>query len=83
MDASWVRYVPSLMVNGNGDMLTGFNGSSVGNYIGAYYNWRLANGAMLLQPGAVANRRQTGSDVTSREEADLRIECGADPQVLQ
>jgi len=50
---SMYYYLPSLMVNGNGDMLTGFNGSSVGNYIGAYYNWRLANGAMLSQPGLI------------------------------
>ena len=41
------------MVNGNGDMLMGFSGSSVSNYISAHYSWRLANGAVLAQPGLI------------------------------
>ena len=46
-------YVPSLMVNGNGDMLMGFSGSSVSNYISAYYSWRLGSGSMLAQPNLI------------------------------
>ncbi len=43
-------YVPSLMVNCAGDMVTGFSGSSVSNYVSAYYSWRLASGVGLNQP---------------------------------
>ncbi len=43
-------YVPSLMVNGAGDMVAGFSGSSATNYIGAYYFWRLAAGVVLSPP---------------------------------
>src|SRR6266480_3042141 len=46
-------YVPSLMVNGNGDILMGFSGSSVSNYISAFYSWRLASGSMLAQPNPI------------------------------
>src|SRR6266480_3072494 len=46
-------FVPSLMVNGNGDMLMGFSGSSVNNYISAFYSWRLASGSVLAQPGLI------------------------------
>lgn len=46
-------YVPSLMVNCAGDMVTGFSGSSVSSYVGAYYCWRLASGVELNQPRLV------------------------------
>jgi hypothetical protein len=49
-------YMPSLMVNANGDMVTGFSGSRSTEYTGAFYFGRLANGAtsgspMLVQAG--------------------------------
>ena len=37
-------YMPSLAVNKNGDVVTGFSGSSVNDYIGAYYSGMLASG---------------------------------------
>ena len=43
-------YFPSLMVNGAGDMVMGFSGSSVTNYISAYATWRLSNGSTLEAP---------------------------------
>jgi len=51
-------YMPSLMVNCPGDMVGGFSGSGLTNYISGYYSWRLSDGAVpdkprLLQPGTV------------------------------
>ncbi len=43
-------YMPSLMVNKNGDMVMGFSGSSVNDYIGAYYTGRLNNGTSPIAP---------------------------------
>jgi len=47
---AWWYYFPSLAVNCPGDMVMGFSGSSATNYIGSFYSYRLANGAMLNQP---------------------------------
>jgi hypothetical protein len=59
---AWWYYFPSLAVNCPGDMVMGFSGSSPSNYIGAFYTWRLANGAMLEQPRIVqAGSNSTGS----------------------
>jgi hypothetical protein len=49
-------YMPSLMVNTNGDMVTGFSGSKASEYIGAFYVGCLADGTssgspMLVQAG--------------------------------
>jgi hypothetical protein len=49
-------YMPSLMVNANGDLVTGFSGSKATEYIGAFYAGRLADGtssgsAALVQAG--------------------------------
>jgi hypothetical protein len=49
-------YMPSLIVNGNGDMVTGFSGSKSTEFIGCFYFGRLANGTtsgspVLVQPG--------------------------------
>ena len=49
-------YMPSLIVNANGDMVAGFSGSRSTEYIGAFYFGRLANGTtsgspMLVQAG--------------------------------
>ena len=46
-------YFPSVMVNQNGDMVMGFSGSSAQSYIGAFYTWRLANGATPEKPGMI------------------------------
>jgi hypothetical protein len=43
-------YLPSLGVNTNSDMVLGFSGSSVSDYIGAFYTRRSANGAMMSAP---------------------------------
>jgi hypothetical protein len=47
---AYYYYVPSVMVNCAGDIVLGFSGSSAANYIGAFYTWRLANGATLGKP---------------------------------
>jgi hypothetical protein len=52
-------YMPSLMVNVNGDMVIGFSGSKATEYVGAFYAGRLANGTTsgsptLLQAGRAA-----------------------------
>ncbi len=43
-------YTPSLAVNKNGDMVLGFSGSSVTEYISAYYSGRLGTGEILPVP---------------------------------
>ncbi len=43
-------YCPSLMVNKNGDAITGFNSSRSGDYIRALYLWRTSQAAQPLQP---------------------------------
>ncbi len=43
-------YFPSLMVNCAGDVLLGFSGSSVTNYIGAYYSWCAAACSTAVRP---------------------------------
>lgn len=52
----WWYHYPSLAVNCAGDMVLGFSGSSLTNYIGAFYTWRLAGGStperpLLIQAG--------------------------------
>lgn len=41
---------PSLMVNCAGDMMLGCSGSGTNDFIGAYYAWRLSNGATMTKP---------------------------------
>ena len=43
-------YTPSLVVNTKGDMLLGFSGSSMTNYVGTYYWGRLNGGASPATP---------------------------------
>jgi hypothetical protein len=43
-------YYPSLMVNCAGDMVIAFSGSSVTNYIGAFYSFHLVNAWSSTQP---------------------------------
>jgi hypothetical protein len=43
-------YLPSLAVNTNGDMVLGFSGSSVNDYIGAFYTRRSGTGAWMPAP---------------------------------
>ena len=43
-------FLPSLAVNQNGDMLLGFSGSSMTNYVGNYYWGRLNGGAAPASP---------------------------------
>ena len=43
-------FVPSLMVNSNGDMVMGFSGSRGTEHIGAFYTGRLANGSVPDRP---------------------------------
>jgi hypothetical protein len=43
-------YLPSVAVNKNGDMLLGFSGSSVNDYIGAYYTGKINNGSWINPP---------------------------------
>jgi hypothetical protein len=43
-------YMPSLMVNFNGDMTIAFSGSKSTEYIGAFYVGRLANGTISGNP---------------------------------
>jgi hypothetical protein len=47
---AWYYYFPSLMVNCVGDIVIGFSGSSLTNYIGAFYTSRFANGLTLDAP---------------------------------
>ena len=47
---AWWYHYPSVGVNCPGDMVAGFSGSSVTNYIGAFYTWRLSNGTTLQTP---------------------------------
>ncbi len=46
-------YMPSLIVNTNGDMVTGFSGSKTNEYIGAFYVGRLADGTTSSSPTLV------------------------------
>ena len=46
-------YMPSLVVNANGDMVIGFSGSKSTEYIGAFYVGRLANGTTSGSPTLV------------------------------
>src|SRR5438445_223959 len=46
-------YMPSLMVNTNGDMVIGFSGSKTNEYVGAFYVGRLANGTTSGNPTLV------------------------------
>jgi len=43
-------YMPSAAVNKNGDAIIGFSGSSMNDYIGAYYSGVLNNGTSASQP---------------------------------
>ena len=43
-------FMPSLAVNATGDMLVGFSGSSVNDFVGAYYTGRLYLGATPTGP---------------------------------
>ena len=43
-------FFPSLEVNRNGDMVIGFSGSSVNDYVGSFYWGRLHNGVSLSAP---------------------------------
>src|SRR5438477_12492798 len=43
-------YMPSLVVNKNGDMVVVFSGSSANDYIGAYYMGKLNNGSSPSAP---------------------------------
>jgi hypothetical protein len=43
-------YMPSLMVNTNGDMVAGYSGSKSTEYIGAFYTGRLADGTSSGSP---------------------------------
>jgi hypothetical protein len=43
-------YCPSLAVNKSGDIAIGFSGSSVNDYVGAYYWGKLQNGVSLNTP---------------------------------
>jgi hypothetical protein len=43
-------YMPSIMVNCAGDAVMGFSGSSITNYVGAYYSSRLPNAVTLVPP---------------------------------
>jgi len=57
-------YMPSLMVNTNGDMVIGFSGSKSTEYIGAFYVGRLADGTpsgspMLVQAGRASFTNST------------------------
>jgi len=40
------------MVNCTGDMVAGFSGSGLTNYISAFYTWQLNGGSMLDRPRA-------------------------------
>ena len=46
-------YMPSLMVNTNGDMVIGFSGSKTNEYVGAFYVGRLASGTTFGSPTLV------------------------------
>src|SRR5258708_3349566 len=46
-------YMPSLMVNTNGDMVIGFSGCRTNEYIGAFYVGRLADGTTSRSPTLV------------------------------
>src|SRR6185369_1343835 len=48
-NAWWYHYA-SLAVNCPGDMVMGFSGSSVSNYIGAFYAGRVVDGTFLSSP---------------------------------
>ncbi len=45
----WYYYF-SVMVNAVGDILLGFSGSNEGNFISAFYYWRLADGTEPIKP---------------------------------
>ena len=55
-------YMPSLMVNTNGDMVIGFSGSKSTEYIGAFYVGRLADGTPSGSPILVQAGRATFAD---------------------
>ena len=42
--------MPSLSVNTNGDMVVGFSGSSVHEFVGAYFSGKSKDGAAPAQP---------------------------------
>jgi len=46
-------FMPSLMVNTNGDMVIGFSGSKTNEYVGAFYVGRLADGTTFGSPTLV------------------------------
>ena len=50
-------YYPSLMANCARDAMVAFSGSGHTNYIGAFYTWRLAGGAMVATPRLIRNGR--------------------------
>jgi hypothetical protein len=54
-------YMPSIMANANGDMVTGFSGSKATEYIGAFYAGRLANGTASGSPILVQAGRGTSA----------------------
>jgi hypothetical protein len=48
----WYHF-PSLAANCSGDMVAGFSGSSLTNYIGAFWFWRLADGSTPQHPRVI------------------------------
>src|SRR6266404_7803641 len=56
-------YMPSLVVNTNGDMVMGFSGSRSTEHIGAFYTGRLANGSMPVKPILIQAGRTPFADL--------------------
>ncbi len=54
------------MVNCAGDMVIGFSGSSAINYVGAYYSWRLNDGATPAMPRVIRNGLTSYTDPEGR-----------------
>ena len=50
-------YMPSLMVNTNGDMVMGFSGSRGTEHVGAFYTGRLADGTSSAKPVLIQSGR--------------------------
>lgn len=59
----WIEIL-GVTVNGPGDMVAGFSGSSASNYIGAFYTLRSTNGATTevrqIQPGTIGHSGDWG-----------------------
>jgi hypothetical protein len=61
-DPYWYYY-PSLAANPDGDMLMGFSGSRSGEFIGAFYTGRRADGTTSAQPSLVEAGRGIFEDI--------------------